>query len=54
MAPRIKKNVGESEIKEGEGVQNWPFQEEPLWHVDCFEWKVLKTLWAQEKLLPLL
>ena len=35
-------------------VQNRPAQNVPLWHVNYFELKVIKTLQAHEKLLPLL
>lgn len=36
-----------------EGEQNRLTQNLPLWHVDCFELKVIKIEQTQEKLLPL-
>ena len=36
-----------------EGVQNRFPQNVPLWHVNCFELNVVKTLQAYKKLLPL-
>lgn len=36
-----------------EGIQNRPPQDVPIWHVNCFELKVVKTLWAHEKLVLL-
>lgn len=37
----------------GEGIQKRPPQDVPTWHVNDFELKVIETLWAHEKLIPL-
>lgn len=36
------------------GLQNESSQDVPLWYVHCFELQATKTLWTEEKLLPLL
>lgn len=49
LSHRAAEGLGES----CRGSKKSP-QDVPLWYVDCFEPKATKTLWAQEKCLPLL
>lgn len=48
------KTLEKAAIITTEGIQNRPPQNVPLWHMSCFEVKAVKSLWAQEELLPLL
>lgn len=48
--PELHLYISDLDIK---GEQNLSLPNRPLWNVDCFVLKAIKTQWTQEKLLPL-